>query len=408
MPENPRGMTASTIRLAKIWNAMSMLTGFLAASVDVGRLGTYFKMRETFGGTFASLFKDLGNLKKGIKLSNKQMMTFGEGWDLFNGSRMRMFTEMGDTSLGLSKFQSWADKAQTGYFQFINGMASWNAAVKSIASMMWNTEVINVLLKWDKTDEISKLRKLRLANAGISVNKKNPVTSKILKGLKQKNGYLKGDYIRVADTARWSNDAKYAWEAALAHDIPKIIVTPSKGDVALWMNTQWGGLLAQFKKFSQAATNRVLTAGIQEGHQPFLKGAVLLIGMGAFVDFVRTEYNFDRSYAAKSWSQKFYDALERSALLGYFMDINKSIEALTDNKVGVRPIFQIGHKYPTSLASKSGALFGPSGTTTVRLFDTLAGIPNGMDYHTRRNVRRLSPTGQVFWLDTPYDYMFGT
>ena len=74
----------------------------------------------------------------------------------------------------------------------------------------------------------------------------------------------------------------------------------------------------------------------------------------------------------------------------------------------LRMSFFSSEAYPTSLASKSGALFGPSGTTTVRLFDTLAGIPNGMDYHTRRNVRRLSPTGQVFWLDTPYDYMFGT
>ena len=399
LPENPEGATAIAIRTAKLFNAFTMLTGFIAASVDVARIATYFSLNKAFNPAFRTLFSDLGELKKGLKLSTKQAQAFGEATDLYTASRLKMFSDIPDVAAFHNGLERSLAPAQTAYFTYINGMSAWNQGVKSIASMLWNTEVINVLKQWNGgKGTISQIWKQRLASAGLSTEKGQASlrTQNILKELNTRGGTMKGKYIEVADTSNWNIKNKTAWESALAHDVPKIIVTPSKGDVALWMNTQWGGMLSQFKKFSQAATNRVLTAGLQEGVIPFMQGAVMLVGMGAFVDFIRTEYAFKQSYAAKPYNKKLYDAIERSAVTGYFLDINKSIEGLSSNQIGLRPMLGIGHQYPTSLQTKVGSVLGPTGTTATRAYDVLSDLASGdVDYHTKRNMTRLIPANTI-------------
>ena len=75
-----------------------------------------------------------------------------------------------------------------------------------------------------------------------------------------------------------------------------------------------------------------------------------------------------------------------------------------DNNIGIRPILGINPPYGTSLQTKLGSVLGPSGTTVGNIFKVFYDTVSGeYDYHTARNVRRLLPFQNIFYLDSMFD-----
>ena len=79
-----------------------------------------------------------------------------------------------------------------------------------------------------------------------------------------KNGSFEGDgsiiyengdtykSLKVANSDEWvDKEAAEVYHQAIGKQANIDIVTPSKGDVPLWANTEMGGLLTQFKKFGR-------------------------------------------------------------------------------------------------------------------------------------------------------------
>ena len=158
-------------------------------------------------------------------------------------------------------------------------------------------------------------------------------------------------YMRVANSDAWDDTPK-AKEAAeiyhqgLSKQVNVDIVTPSKGDVPLWANTEMGGAISQFKKFGAAATQRMLMRGLQEKDTNFMQGILLLMAGGMMVDAFRQK-QFGRDYSKKPFGQKLVDGFDRSGLGGIFSDINNAIERLGNNQIGLRPL--LGVRNPTVL-----------------------------------------------------------
>ena len=68
----------------------------------------------------------------------------------------------------------------------------------------------------------------------------------------------------VANTDAWDDlVAVKHYRAAMNKEINRTIVTPGMGDTPLWMSTELGSTIAQFKKFVMAATQRMLMRGMQ-------------------------------------------------------------------------------------------------------------------------------------------------
>ena len=180
------------------------------------------------------------------------------------------------------------------------------------------------------------------------------------------------------------------------------IVTPRKGDVPLWMNWRFGSMLSQFKKFGVAATQAVLIRGLQEKDANFFVGVMFLVALGGMVDMIRTR-SFGKDYTKKSRTSQILDALDRSAALGIFTDINRAIESATDNRFGLRPALGDKKPYGTSWKYKAGIL-GPSASQISNIADIMWDTGTGeYNHHTARNVRRLIPFQNVFYLDWIFD-----
>ena len=168
------------------------------------------------------------------------------------------------------------------------------------------------------------------------------------------------------------------------------------------MNTQVCSLLSQFKKFGMAATQSVMMRGLQERDQNFFIGLGFLVGMGAMVDAIRQKA-FDRDYSKKKLGDKIASALDRSGAIGIFSDLNRILEVMSDNDLGIAPALGAGKPYDATNRQKLG-LIGPSGSLAYNLYEILLDTGSGnYDYTTARAIRRSLPLQNIWYLDGLFD-----
>ena len=215
----------------------------------------------------------------------------------------------------------------------------------------------------------------------------------------------KTQYNFMANTAAWTDDlARNAFRNALNKDINITIVTPGLGDTPKWMSYELGSVFSQFKKFAMGAQQRMLMRGMQEQDADFMFGALLLMGSGMFIDAVYHKTRFNRDYNKLSLTQKLLNAFDRSGLGGIYTDINKALETISDNRIGISPMLGESKPYGSSMRWKMGTIGGPTGGQLYNIADILFDI-GGKKYnhHTAKNVRRLIPFQNVWYLDWLFD-----
>jgi hypothetical protein len=397
LPSNPHAWSSVAMRTAKHYNALTMLTGFAAAIPDVARTVMTSGIKRGFKTQFEmfSNFLDGGTI---FKMGKKEAQSFGEAVDMVTGQRAMLFADVGDMFGLASKLESGVGKASAFNFMYVNLMSRWTEMAKSMASVTIGSRIIEDSIKWTKGSLTDKW-KTALSSSGINEDMARRIATQFEKhGEKTKHNFM-------ANTAKWEDDAAVdAFGAALNKDINITIVTPGLGDTPLWMSTELGSTFAQFKKFAISATQRMLMRGMQEKDLDFLFGSMLLMGSGMLIDKIYTEFRFGRDYSKQSLTTKLLNAFDRSGLAGIYTDINKAIETLTDNRIGIGPAFGESKPFGSSNRWKAGTIFGPTGGQIYNIFDILYDVGgNQYNHHTAKNVRRLIPFQNVWYLDWLFD-----
>ncbi len=143
LPDNPDSWTNRGLRLTKMYNAVTMLTGAIAAVPDVGRLVMYDGMYRMFGNSFDVLN---GNLSL-LKLAKQEAQLAGEALDMYMSMRAAIFADLSDAMSATSQFEK---MAATGTQQFFNVslMNPWNVGVKTMASLITGSRIIDESIKW--------------------------------------------------------------------------------------------------------------------------------------------------------------------------------------------------------------------------------------------------------------------
>ena len=408
LPDNPQRAFSRGVRMAKLFNSMTMLTGALAAVPDIARI----LMTSGINRGFRTSWDMMTNVyaTEVLKLSRNQAYLSGEALDMVLGSRAMSMYDLENSFGVFNKLEKGVSRTGNMYFTYINLMNPWNTLMKSWASAVNGTRILEEIENWVVKGKISKNNKAKLLNAGIDEDSAKQIWAQY-----QKHGLGKGankadwDHVRIANTEFWDDGAKkYSdiFHDALGKDINITIVTPSKGEVPLWFNTEMGGVIVQFKKFAAAATQRMLLRGMQERDASFFGGVLMLLAAGAMVDAIR-QRAFNRDYGKKPFGQKIIDAFDRSGIGGIFSDLNNVLERMTDNKIGMRPALGAGKPY-SSWTSKNAmqgfGLFGPTSSQIANISDIMWDWGTGTHNHyTAKNVRRLIPFQNVWYLDSLFD-----
>ena len=299
LPADPHHWTSRGMRAMKHYNALTMLTGFFAATADVARITMTSGIQRGFKTQFEMWADMLGNKQLGIlKAGKKEAQSFAEAVDMITGQRAMLFSDIGDMFGMTSKIEGMMGKAANFNFMYVNLMSRWTEFMKSAASVTIGSRILEDSIKWGKGTLADK-NKTKLAASGID----EQMAKKIAREFELHGTKL--EYNFMANSAEWTDDAaKQAFGAALNKDINITIVTPGKGDTPLFMNYELASTIVQFKKFAMAATQRMLLRGMQERDMDFLFGSILLMGTGMLVDAVYTELRFGKDYSKKSLTEK--------------------------------------------------------------------------------------------------------
>ena len=402
LPEGPETAIPSAVRTYKNYVNMLFLSGFISAAPDMGRLIMQNGFKKGFGQMF-EVFANKAN-REILKMSKKEAALVGEALDLTIAGRANTIGNIDDMVFGLNSIERMSSSANSFYFTFINMMNVWNTGAKTASSFIGSTKII----EWAEQSVIGTISKgnmRKLAAGGIDANSAKRIWDQYQKyGLGVK-GVERADlkYSRVARSDLWDDRvAASAFGNALRKDIRTTIITPDKGDVPLWMNTQLGGVISQFKKFGMAATQGIMMRGLQDRDQNFFVGLGFLIGMGALVDSIR-QRAFDRDYEKKPLGDKIASAIDRSGAIGIFSDLNRMLEVMSDNNLGIAPALGAGKPYGATNRQKIG-LAGPAGSLGYNLYEILLDTGSGnYDYTTARAIRRSLPLQNIWYLDGMYD-----
>jgi hypothetical protein len=151
---------------------------------------------------------------------------------------------------------------------------------------------------------------------------------------------------------------------------------------------------------------RMLTSGLQERDGAFWQGAFLLVGLAAAVnEFKKAQYGIDKE---ESFDEKLINAVDRSGILGWAMDVNNAVEKVSDYKLGMRPFLTDQPQYGLPDSAKAGAVLGPGISNAMNLSSIMGDVVTfNADQQTLDNARFVTPTGNLFYLDPIYDGVFG-
>ena len=398
IPDDPTTWTNRGIRVAKMWNATSLLTGALAATPDLAKTIFSDGLTRTIGTTLEAFKSDIGFLAT-AKLAKREAELAGEALDMYLSMRSALFADLADSLSAVSPLErKMADATQ----QFFNiaGMNPWNEAVKTMASLITGSRIIEESANLVK-GRINKTELTKLSNVGIDVE-----TARVIVEQTEKHG-MAGERVRIAKTQLWDKTAEAQAAAAiytraLGKDINRIIVTPGKGETPLFMSKPIMGLILQFKTFAISATHRTLTPGLQLKDQNFLMGVIASVGLGALVNEIR------RYQLGITSEQDFGDwlasSIDRSGVIGAVTDLNGALETLSDNRFGLRPLLGSSKSFGSSGLSQLGVFGGP----TVQQAGNAARVlwdlgPGNVDERTVNSAKRLIPMSKLFWTDGLFD-----
>lgn len=396
--KDPHQMSSRFVRAMKSFNILvGMGSATLSSIPDIGRV----VMTEGFTNFHEKGLKHFFKKSSDIitKLSDKELRQAGIAADAILGLRASAFSDVGDLFGSRMGFERGLNKT-TGMFFLANGLNYWNQTIKSFAGnviMMRMTQ--DIMKPWSS---LSKRQKEKFLANGIDQQ------SHSIMQLNIRNKGQKVDGEWMPNTELWTDRTQaMKFRKALNQSVDRTIVTPGAGDRALWTSTEIGSLITQFKGYGQGATVRVLTSGLQEKDQAFWQGAFLMVGLAYFVNEAKKiQYGIDKE---DTFTESLINAIDRSGTLGWFTDVNNSLEKISDFKLGMRAI--LGEDVPKKMpvGQKIGAIAGPAGSNLTNIGGVAADVLSGnANQETFKSARFSTPGGNLTPADPIYDFIFGT
>jgi hypothetical protein len=390
LPSNPDSLVLRAGRVVRNINYLRLLGGMTVSAIpDMAKPVFEYGLLSTFKDGFLPMITNF----RGFRAAAGEVKAAGTALDMILDSRTMAMADIGDNFGRHSKFERGL-QAATNRFGIVSFMAPWNATIKQFTGMI----SMNNMLRATEAVAAGKATQkqiARLASSGINED----MAARIAKQF-AKHGDKDGG-ISLAQAAEWSDrGAREAFRAAVVREVDKTIVTPGQ-DKPLWMSTELGKVIGQFKSFGMSSAQKTMLSGIQRRDAATLNGVMIMLGLGALT------YQFKSTLAGKETSAKpsvwVAESVDKSGLTGWLMDANNVVEKVTRGHVGISALTgeQIS-RYASRNATAS--LLGPSLGTVQDFLDVIgAGMTGEFGKKDMHKMRQLVPAQNVFYLRTLFD-----
>ena len=396
-PKDPHRLTSRSIRALKSFSVITLMGGATISSIpDIGIMVMHHGLKDTF----KAMHSLWGMNSQIIRQMNRgELHSAGEALEMSLSSRALALADVGDIFGNRFAFERSLHNA-TNVFMFMNGLNMWNTIMKETTGLMVSNNIGKLAKQFVKTGKISQKDKQRLASSGIDPDMLKRIGNQINKHGETEKGFI------LPNTDKWDDAfAVKSFRTSLTEDTSRTIVTPGAGDRALWTSTEWGSMVAQYKSFSQSFIQRVLTRGLQEKDSAFAVGIASMVSLGMLVEQLKR-----KQYGQKALTDidaLIYAGIERSGVMGWFMDINNAAEKVSGYNIGLRPALGITTPNSSTLGTKIGAVGGPSATQIINALTVgKSALTGDFNYHTRRALRTLTPGNTLPYTDPFMDALY--
>ncbi|WP_235988697.1 hypothetical protein [Pseudorhizobium endolithicum] len=361
----------------------------ISAFPDMAGVILKYGLTSTFRDGFIPLIRNF----KAVRLAGEEVKAAGTALDMVLDSRAMAFADVTDDFGRHSSFERGLASVST-RFGMVSLMAPWTAAMKQFSGLVVMTNILRSSERLAKGFP-SPIEVRRLASASIDVVLAHRITAQFEKYGQKQGGVL------LARAGDWDDAiAREAFRAAVVREVDRIIVTPGQ-DKPLWMSTELGKTIGQFKSFSVSSSQRIMLAGLQQRDAATLNGIMVSLGLGAFSYWAKERFA-DRELSDEP-AQWVIEAIDKSGLTGWLMEVNAISEKVSRGTVGLSAITgkQIS-RYASRNATAS--LLGPSLGTVQDMINVAGSVATGSatkrDLHT---ARTLLPAQNLFYLRRLFD-----
>ena len=360
-------------RSSRDLNYLRLLGGVTVSSLpDAARI----VMAEGFVKTFSKGLGALATNTKQFKLAAAEAKRYGIGTDVLMSGKAEVIADVGDYTQGGTMVERGLRSAAN-KFGRINFLDYWTSGMKQLHAVTMQTSIFDGLSK-GKFDK-------RLARLGIDEQSAKDMMAQVKKHGKNEDG------VWITNAKNWDRpDLERMWGAAMRKESDRVIIMPGQ-EKPLFMSSELGKSIGQFRSFILSATQRVLVAGVQGQDHNAIGGAISLVGMGMFSYYLKSNIaGRETSDDPAAWV---VEGIDRSGAVGILGEINNTFEKISSNSVGLRPLLGISapaSRFVSRSVSESilGPTFGSLLSTTVAASNALTSSEPMTDADVRA-LRRL-------------------
>lgn len=361
-------MLTSMLRTMRGMNVASKLNSVVIASIpDAARIMTY-NGGEAFVGSLSKALEALP-LSKMPKDEQQLIASISER---VSHQRLSMYSDVDDAT-PLTKgerYTNWvSDKAMT-----MSGMKHWNSTWKAVVGGMANHRIVKSIRDGKDATWLKRV--------GID----GDVADTVVSNVKKHSTYEKGVWNMNVD--RWDSQAAVdAVEAAVIKEADRVVLTPSVGDKPIFMSTEAGKSIFQFKSFIIAAVNKLMVPMMQEQGARKWAEIYTLMSLGA-LGYYTSQFAVGRE-PSKDPAVILREAIDRTGMAAYALELYNMANKVAGNPFG---------DDPTRYRSRNtlGALLGPSfGMATNLLKIPHSGTSADSRVHA---LRQMTPLQNHFLL----------
>jgi len=416
---NPATNGSASNQLVKVGMQLAQMAMMgkvvIASLADPAKIILSRGMRDTFGRYFKSWAIDLD--ERGMaKAAKVDLEVTSEAMNvILNTARYRIMQADSMGNYGNRKLGKLGDKAtgivdelSTGFYN-MNLLNSWTDTFKGWVGIMSADRILRSGARLadkkggpmtkDEVFDLDILRQYGLSQEDLIV---------MHKAWKKAKG-KRGKEIYYSNVQEWGDDVdpdivrKYI--TAIRADQINTIITPTNADKAALAHGIVGRgaqrrqhnlfkMPIQFMSWSFAANNKIIISSLQGRNKGQMSGMVAMVALGFMSDYLRNPSYWKQ----KDWQEKIVKGVEYSGLTSYWLDISNTIEIMSDNKFGIRPMLGSENPFAGDLGDTVSEPFGPLGSMGA---DVIRMLTDSKLTDNRRAsiIRRLMPYNNLFYAD---------
>lgn len=372
------------MRSSRDLNYLRLLGGVTVSSLpDVARVF----MAEGFAKTFSSGLGPLIKNTKTFKVAASELKRYGVGDDAIKSGKSEIIADVGDYAQGGTMVERGLRSA-TSKFGKINFLDYWTAGVKQLHAVTMQTSIFDGLAK-GKYDK-------RLSRLGIDEQSAKDMYKQVVKNGKKTEG------VWITNAKNWDRpDLERMWGAAVRKESDRVIIIPGQ-EKPLFMSREMGKTVGQFRSFILSATQRVFIAGLQNQDHNAVGGFASLVGMGMFTYYLKQKISGRDVADFDDPAVWIMEGIDRSGVVGIIGEVTNTMEKLSGNSMGLRPLLGIDAPASKQVArsvaeSALGPTFGSLLSTSISAANAITS-EGEMTESDIRTLRRLIPLQNLFYL----------